>query len=501
MSLPMLGFWGVHAAGALAAGGLAWAAGQRLHRWLGLSHAAYGYWLGLWLLAVMPVLLSAALALWAPAPLVALPSALIMPLPVALDLGDAGAPGAAHLASAWARPSAATWLGAIYAIGAGVALLRVLVGTRRTGLLCRATTPIPTAAWPGPRSRASARRLRAAGIACRVSALQVSPFAVRWPQPLVVLPATALDQLDDRALCLILGHEAAHLARRDPQRAGLMAVFNALLWFNPFLPRITARVQLAAELRCDAHALAGDAQGGRAFATAYVRTLRLSAASHAPSTALTHRDLAGHELRIRHMLHGDAARPLARSRQAALLGSALLIGGLWMVIQAAAARPLHGSSTGAPAALASATNASQVLPLPPLREASLEVQFQSPLASPRITGQFGDSGGVRQRPHRGTDFGARTGTPVLAPADGHVMAATSEYPDGPQYGTVVVIDHGHGWQTLYAHLQVADVVVGQQVLAGEQIARVGSTGRVTGPHLHLEMLHNGERVDPQAYLP
>jgi murein DD-endopeptidase MepM/ murein hydrolase activator NlpD len=81
------------------------------------------------------------------------------------------------------------------------------------------------------------------------------------------------------------------------------------------------------------------------------------------------------------------------------------------------------------------------------------------------------------------------------------MAATSEYPDGPQYGTVVVIDHGHGWQTLYAHLQVADVVVGQQVLAGEQIARVGSTGRVTGPHLHLEMLHNGERVDPQAYLP
>lgn len=52
----------------------------------------------------------------------------------------------------------------------------------------------------------------------------------------------------------------------------------------------------------------------------------------------------------------------------------------------------------------------------------------------------------------------------------------ADAPDGPQYGTVVVIDHGQGWQTLYAHLQGTDVVVGQQVQAGEQIARVGSTG-------------------------
>ncbi|MCW6028559.1 peptidoglycan DD-metalloendopeptidase family protein [Stenotrophomonas sp. SRS1] len=499
MSLPTLGFWVVHAAGALAGGGLAWAAGQRLHRWLGLSHAAYGYWMGLWLLAVMPVLLSAAVALWAPAPLVALPAALIMPLPVALDLGDAGAAGVAHVAAAWAPPSAATWLAVLYAIGAGVALLRVLVGTRRTGQLCRATTPITTAAWPGPRSRAAARRLLAAGITCRGSVLPVSPFAVRWPQPLIVLPASALDQLDDRALCLILGHEAAHLARRDPQRAGLMAVFNALLWFNPFLLRISARVQLATELRCDAHALAEDVHGGRDFAAAYVRTLRLTAATHTPSTALTHRDLAGHEVRIRHMLHGDGARPLSGPRRVLLLGSTLLTGGLLLVMQASTARPLREAAVGAdPIRVATTVTA---LPLPPVRDTPAGVRFQAPLAAPRITSPFGDTGSIRQRAHRGTDFGARPGTPVLAPADGRIVAATTAYPDGPQYGTVVVIDHGQGWQTLYAHLQGVDVAVGQQVHAGEQIARVGSTGRVTGPHLHLEMLRDGERVDPQAYLP
>lgn len=500
MSLT-LGFWAVQATGALAAGGLAWAVGRRLHRRLGLSHAAYGYWIGLWLLAVMPVLLSTLVALWAPAPFVALAPTLTMPLPVALELGDAGAASGAVAATLWTRPSVATLLAAVYCAGLGIALLRVLSGVRATARLCRATTRIAPAAWPGPRSRAYAQRLQAAGIACRLSTLPVSPFAVRWPRPVIVLPVSAMEQLEDRALSLILGHEAAHLTRRDPQRAGLMAVINALLWFNPFLPRLTARVQLAAELRCDAQALAEDAQGGRAFATAYVRTLRLSAAAHAPATALTHRDLAGHEIRIRHMLHGDAAAPLAGSRRAMLLGSALLIGSLLMVMQASTARPLPDPVVGSAPPPVSTTHALLPLPLPPVSERPIEVRFQAPLATPRVTGHFGDTGSIRQRAHRGTDFGARPGTPVLAPADGRVVAATTAYPDGPQYGTVVVIDHGQGWQTLYAHLQGADVVVGQQVHAGEQIARVGSTGRVTGPHLHLEMLRHGERVDPQAHLP
>ncbi|MDX3935552.1 M23/M56 family metallopeptidase [Stenotrophomonas sp.] len=499
MTLPTLEFWVVHGAGALAGGWLAWAAGQRLHRRLGLSHAAQGYWMGLWLLAVMPVLLSAVLALWAPAPLVPFPTALSMPLPLALDLGDSGATDRAAMASGWTRPATATLLTALYLTGVGVALLRVLLGTRATGRLCRATTPIAPEAWPGPRSRASALRLRSADIACRLSTLPVSPFAVRWPRPLIVLPASALQALDDRALCLILGHEAAHLMRCDPQRAGLMAVFNALLWFNPFLARIGARVQLAAELRCDAHTLAGDAHGGREFAAAYVRTLRLSTAAHRPSTALTHRDLAGHEVRIRHMLHGDAARPLSGSRAAMLLGSALVIGCALMVMQASTARPLPGPAASSAPALSSTIHTR--LPLPPMGHTPIEILFQAPLATPRITGRFGDTGGIRQRPHRGTDFGARPGTPVLAPADGRIVAATTAYPDGAQYGTVVVIDHGQGWQTLYAHLQSTDVAVGQQVHAGEQIARVGSTGRVTGPHLHLEMLRNGERVDPLAHLP
>jgi murein DD-endopeptidase MepM/ murein hydrolase activator NlpD len=131
-----------------------------------------------------------------------------------------------------------------------------------------------------------------------------------------------------------------------------------------------------------------------------------------------------------------------------------------------------------------------------------EPQFHlaSPVNVPKITGRFGETGRVRSRPHRGTDFGARIGTPVLAPAAGVVTAATTRYPDGPNYGTVVVLDHGNGWQTLYAHLDSFNVRVGQRVAAGERIAKVGRSGRVTGPHLHLEALLNGQRVDPERLL-
>jgi murein DD-endopeptidase MepM/ murein hydrolase activator NlpD len=81
-----------------------------------------------------------------------------------------------------------------------------------------------------------------------------------------------------------------------------------------------------------------------------------------------------------------------------------------------------------------------------------------------------------------------------------VTAATTRYPEGPNYGTVVVLDHGNGWQTLYAHLDTFEVRVGQRVLAGERIAKVGRSGRVTGPHLHLEALFNGQRMDPERLL-
>lgn len=98
--------------------------------------------------------------------------------------------------------------------------------------------------------------------------------------------------------------------------------------------------------------------------------------------------------------------------------------------------------------------------------------------------------------HTGTDFGAPYGTPIFASADGVVIEAGRK----GGYGLTVVIDHGSGVQTLYAHNQKLLVKAGQTVKVGEQIAEMGSTGSSTGSHLHFEVRVNGEYHDPINWL-
>ncbi|MFO7811780.1 MAG: peptidoglycan DD-metalloendopeptidase family protein [Pelovirga sp.] len=98
--------------------------------------------------------------------------------------------------------------------------------------------------------------------------------------------------------------------------------------------------------------------------------------------------------------------------------------------------------------------------------------------------------------HEGLDIAANTGTPVVAPADG--IVARVEY--SPTYGNTVIIDHGYGYQSLYAHNSRNLVKVGQRVKRGERIAQVGNTGVSTGPHLHYEVHLNGVPIDPRSFL-
>lgn len=101
--------------------------------------------------------------------------------------------------------------------------------------------------------------------------------------------------------------------------------------------------------------------------------------------------------------------------------------------------------------------------------------------------------------HCGVDITAAVGDPVVAAADGKVIACETEAYNGG-YGMTVLIDHGDGIHTLYAHLEGIAVAVGDFVPAGQTIARVGMTGAVTGPCLHFEVRVNEVAVDPLAWL-
>ena len=112
-----------------------------------------------------------------------------------------------------------------------------------------------------------------------------------------------------------------------------------------------------------------------------------------------------------------------------------------------------------------------------------------------VTSRFGSRWGST---HKGIDIGAPKGTPIKAAAGGTVTVAQYGYSGG--YGNYVIISHGNGIQTVYAHCNSLNVTVGQKVSQGQQIATVGSTGRSTGNHLHLEIRVNGVAQNPQNYL-
>lgn len=126
--------------------------------------------------------------------------------------------------------------------------------------------------------------------------------------------------------------------------------------------------------------------------------------------------------------------------------------------------------------------------------------FVYPLMGTRISSDFGN----RKHPviktvrhHSGIDLAAPNGAPIRA-IQGGVVVFADPY---AAYGNLIVIQHGKGITSHYGHCESIKVRTGQRVRAGEVIGAVGSTGRVTGPHLHFEIRLNGEPRDPERFIP
>ncbi len=122
-----------------------------------------------------------------------------------------------------------------------------------------------------------------------------------------------------------------------------------------------------------------------------------------------------------------------------------------------------------------------------------------PIADGWVSSGFGlrmDPFTGRRAHHAGVDFAAPIGTDVLAVASGIVSDVGERF----GYGVLVEINHGNGYTTRYGHNSLAIVRIGDQVRKGQMVARIGSTGRSTGPHVHFEVMLNGKVVNPAQYI-
>ena len=152
--------------------------------------------------------------------------------------------------------------------------------------------------------------------------------------------------------------------------------------------------------------------------------------------------------------------------------------------------------------------AATVLCAAPLAAVQAAFAFDAPSGSAQfsvapVEGRLTSAYGERTDPidgkakfHKGVDVAAPKGTEIHAPAAGTVVRA--EFAEN--YGNVVDVDHGDGYVTRYGQVSAFKAAVGDKVRAGDAIALVGSSGRSTGPHLHLEVLKDGENIDPASVL-
>ncbi|MBQ0896402.1 M23 family metallopeptidase [Micromonospora sp. U56] len=166
---------------------------------------------------------------------------------------------------------------------------------------------------------------------------------------------------------------------------------------------------------------------------------------------------------------------------------------------ASPATPSASPTTAGPTASPSATPTRKATPQPkptPTRTAKPKPSWVIPMTGAEITSCYGQRWDTL---HAGIDFAMPAGTPVRAAFGGTVEKA-GDVGDG--YGISVVVNHGNGYLTHYAHLSTAKVGVGEKVGAGEPLGLEGSTGDSTGPHLHFEV-HQGQmwnQIDPAPFL-
>jgi murein DD-endopeptidase MepM/ murein hydrolase activator NlpD len=307
------------------------------------------------------------------------------------------------------------------------------------------------------------------------------PFTLGSVRPAIVLPTSVVEFASVEVVEAVLAHEVVHVKRWDDLLLQLETAISTLYFFFPIVWVTAKRMRDEREHICDEMVLSHARIAPGTYRRGILTVLRLGLEGghvHAPAFASARARL---EARLQAVTTNSPSR---KPKITLMLAATILLGLFLLPMSPEAVEPSQLVSP-------EGTSVQDTLIL------------ENPLPGASITSGFG----VRFNPilqaadhHDGIDVRTDGNPPAAAAADGLVEVATTSYNENEGYGTVVILDHGRGFKTVYAHLDSLMVRKGHRVTSGQTVGIVGSTGVSTGPHLHFEVWRDGEPLDPARFV-
>lgn len=330
----------------------------------------------------------------------------------------------------------------------------------------------------------------------------VAPFTMGTLKPVIVIPEYLMEDKHLSDLESVLAHELAHIRRFDDLWIKLQNGLQILYFFHPVVWIAGSKLQLARECACDSLVLSQEDIKRETYAHGLLNILKINTLGPDCVTLIPSFSSERNNLlkRLKHMKGEHNMRGKHKLGMIALMiGLAVFILPMatsqWKPIPSG---PALEAATIAVIAAMVADNTSSTA-TDDTDKASGAVTFVPPVEGGTLTDQFGN----RRHPikqyiqmHNGVDIADRKGTPVYAACEGIVRFAGKK----GDYGNLITIDHAEGYITKYAQLENILVKSGEKVKQRQQIGTVGSSGLSTGPHLHFELIHDEDHLDPQSMI-
>lgn len=322
------------------------------------------------------------------------------------------------------------------------------------------------------------------------SAKFLSPFTFGLIRPKIYIPQNFLEQNNLEHLESILAHEMAHIKRRDHLWLKIQYLIQILYFFHPVVWYVNRKINLARECLCDRLVLSNQEISSLCYGKSMINVLKLNLTGTEALLMLP--GFGSHKDALKYRINNINGGTTMKHTQFIILYASLFILGCLILPMAG-----HVIKQGESKALAAEVYSEQNAVTPKQQDT---IVFIVPSKQGKFAAPFGkwiDPFTKKEAFHNGVDIAAPKGTGIYAAADGKVIVAES----APKtHGNHIVLQHENDFQTFYSHCETLLVQAGQSVKAGELIARVGNTGRSTGPHLHFEIRKNNEPVNPTGYI-